>query len=288
MTQKEFRYKNWFVKYTREDGGRLDQLSYDGFDLLTTRSADFKSPDNDYGEYENRPVYGYDDCFPSVTECPYPESDWVVPDHGEVCWLPFKVEEETNGLLFSVKSQKLPLILKRKLHFTEYTLSWIFEVQSHGSETLPFQHVIHPLMPLNAVDGIESPGFESVFDDIQKRDLPLKSPDQLEKHLLNQPIGTANMLFLRSVEQGSLSIKFKGGPKLKMNFPHDLFPSIGIWWNNNGYPDEDGIRRNECAFEPVPGSNSSLEDAHKERSCLSVASGQQTSWRINWEIIKNY
>ncbi len=284
MTQKEFRYKNWFLKYTPDDGGRLDQLSYNKIDLLTKVPEDFKSPNKDYGEYENRPVYGYDDCFPSVSKCSYPDSDWVVPDHGEVCWLPWKVNEKADRLQFSVNSKTLPLLFKRELIFSEDKLTWMFEVHNRGNETLPFQHVIHPLMPLNEVMGLQMPEFETVFDDINQNKLNINTSNELEKYLLEQPKGTANMLFLQAVKEGQLRLKFKAGLTLEMQFPQELFPTIGIWWNNYGYPDEEGIRRIECAFEPISGSNSSLEDAHKEGSCLSVASGQQLKWKIEWRI----
>jgi hypothetical protein len=260
----------------------LDQLSYRGFNLLTTAPTAFKLPDNDYGQYENRPVYGYDDCFPSVSECLYPKSDWVVPDHGEVCWLPFTVEEKTDSLLFSVKSQNLPLILKRKLHFNEHVLLWSFEVQNLGSETLPFQHIIHPLMPLNEIVGIDAPGFVSVMEDIQKECLPIKTSDQLEGYLLNMPRESATMLFLRGIKKGLFKLRFKNGLILEVRFPIELFPTLGIWWNNHGYPYEDGIRRNECAFEPIPGPNSSLEDAYKEGSSLFVAPNQRLKWNFKW------
>ncbi len=287
MSQREFRYKKWFVKYTPEDGARIDKLNFDGVDLITTKPTGFRPPEKDYGKYETRPVYGYDDCFPSVSECPYPGHDWMVPDHGEVCWLSsWNVIEKEDRLLFSVESEALPLLLKRELCFNGGVLQWFFEVHNQGKETLSFQHVVHPLMPLKDIVGLQLPGFLNVFDDINQKVLDLKTPEGLHKYLLQQPEGTANMLFLHAVHEGKLSLYFKSGIILEIHFPHDLFPSLGIWWNNSGYPDENGIRRNECAFEPVPGSNSSLEDAYKEGLCFSLLPGEKMSWKIDWKMTK--
>ena len=41
----------WYVEYTLDDGGRLDRLSYNNFDLVTVEPATFKAPSADYGKY---------------------------------------------------------------------------------------------------------------------------------------------------------------------------------------------------------------------------------------------
>ena len=284
MNQGTFRFKRWLVKYALQDGARIGQLSYKGYDLLTREPAAFKPPTEDYGEYELRPVYGYDDCLPSVSSCRYPGLDWVVPDHGEVCWLPWEVREEPGRLLFFVKSEMLPLILQRELIFNEGSLTWSFEVHNRGSRILPIQHVIHPLMPLKDVVAIELPGYTTVFDEINQSNLEVTTQGRLQDFLLELPEGTASMLYLQDVSKGEIGIEFVSGLRLEMLFPSHLFPTLGIWWNNSGYPNEEGIRRSECAFEPVPGSNSSLEDAHREGACIYLPPYEKVKWDIEWRI----
>ncbi len=286
--KKNFNYDKWSVIYTPEDGGRLDRLSFAGFDLLTSEPEKFKPPTDDYGLYEKRPVYGYDDCFPSVEPCIYPGMDWEVPDHGEVCYLPFQVREESNRLMFSVKSQVLPVQFKRELRFQENALIWDFEVKNKGVNTIPFQHVIHPLMPLDPVTRIDLPQFKSVFDAIGGKNLKLNNPAEVQKYLLAQEQGTADMLFLQYLQDDHLSLGFINGMQLKITYPKSLFCAIGIWWNNSGYPDEDGCRRNECAFEPIPGHTSKLTDAFSNGTCLSVSPGQKLNWQIIWTIKEGY
>ncbi|NQT91889.1 MAG: hypothetical protein HQ559_03940, partial [Lentisphaerae bacterium] len=62
----------WEVECVAGDGGRISRLSFAGRDLLTGPPADFRPPTLDYGTYEERPVYGYDDCLPTVVACEYP------------------------------------------------------------------------------------------------------------------------------------------------------------------------------------------------------------------------
>ncbi|MBU0640301.1 MAG: hypothetical protein KKB50_15655 [Planctomycetes bacterium] len=63
-----------------------------------------------------------------------------------------------------------------------------------------------------------------------------------------------------------------------------MFGTLGIWWNNAGYPDEDGCQRIECAFEPIPGPTSSLAEAYPGKGHLSVPPQGRLAWEITWNI----
>lgn len=279
-----FQYRSWLVEYSPADGARLDRLCYEDYDLLTVKPETFRPPTEDYGEYENRPVYGYDDCFPSVEPCIYPGKKWLIPDHGEICWLGWKVSREKEGLIFEVKSKELPVQFTRKMLFVENGINWLFEVYNEGNQVLPFQHVIHPLMPLNEVVDFTLPDFQSVYNATTLELMNLQGPNEVRTFLLKQPVGKTNMLFVQRIKSGKLSITFKKGIRLDMIFPEKKFPSIGIWWNNSAYPNEEGCRRNECAFEPIPGLDSSLSDAYEDKLHLSVAPKEKYTWQIQWKL----
>jgi hypothetical protein len=277
----------WTLEYTLDDGARIDRLAHKGYDLLTTAPRKFQKPVADYGAYELRPVYGYDDCFPSVERCRFPGLDWEVPDHGEVCWLQWQESEFVNGVTFSVCSKVLPLKLTRRVTFYESAVIWDFEVQNEGDKPLPFQHVMHPLMPLSEIQGFTMPVPRLVLDRSSKHPCEIGGPDGVSSLLMKKPAGTATMLFLVGVNEGKMSWTYKNGLRVNAEFPVDLFPSIGIWWNNVGYPDESGIRRDECAFEPVPGNSSALTEAHRDGLCLNVQPKQRFSWKIRWDVREN-
>jgi len=282
--KEQFRHGSWYVEYSPEDGARLHRLCFDGYDLLTTEPNTFRPPVTDYGKYETRPVYGYDDCFPTVDSCTFPGRDWTVPDHGELCWLKWQVAELKDGLTFFVKSKMLPLTFKRVMRFIDNAVIWNFTVTNNVEQTLPFQHIMHPLMPLTEIVHFDLPSFKKVFDEIQHIKINLTEPEDVREYLLNQPWGTANMFLLNGVKIGRMKLKFKSGLTLKISFSEKLFPTIGIWWNNSGYPDETGCRRNECAFEPIPGTTSVLSEAYDTNSCLFINPKEQLNWQMRWEI----
>ncbi len=279
-----FQYGSWLVEYTPEDGARLNRLCFDGYDLLTTEPKSFRPPSTDYGEYENRPVYGYDDCFPSVEPCIFPGTDLRIPDHGELCWLSWEASRTTTNLIFTVKSKILPVQFSRKMLFSNTSINWMFEVLNESDGILHFQHVIHPLIPLNEVVDFNLPPFQSIYNETTQQMMDLKDPKAVKDFLLKMPVGTTNMLFLQRVQTGKMSMRFRNGIRLEMIFPVESFLTIGIWWNNSAYPDEKGCQRNECAFEPIPGLTSVLTQAYQEKYSLSVDPKKKYSWQIQWNI----
>lgn len=283
MKQKS-QFGPWVIEFTLQDGGRLDRLAYNNIELLTLEPDKFQPPTTDYGEYENRPVYGYDDCFPSVETCHFPGSDWEIPDHGEVCWLPWELQKRENNLVFETASEKLPVKLIRSMEFSENKLIWSFSVENLGKNAIPFQHVMHPLMPLKDITNIELPDFELTYDAINQKALSLKGQEALKQFILSQPSGTTHMLFLQNIKEGRMSWEHLNKLRIEAHFSKELFPSIGIWWNNNKYPDEDNCRRNECALEPIPGLNSVLSDAFQDEKCLTVNPSESFNWEIIWHI----
>jgi len=278
-----FESGHWLVEYDLEDGARLGRLCYQGSDLLTTKPREFTPPSEDYGKYETRPVYGYDDCFPSVEVSNYPGLDWTVPDHGELCWLKWKADIESDKIIFSVESEVLPIHFQRTLHFLESQLTWSFNVQNKGEKLLPFQHVIHPLIKLTEIKTLQFPDFASLNNEAGE-ELDLTTSNELSVFLLSRKKGETYMLYLQSPEENSIQWTYKNGLRVQMKYPNNLFTSIGIWWNHLGYPDEDGCGRDECAFEPIPGSSSKLEEAVEEGRSQWVEPGDMKSWDIVWSL----
>jgi len=283
IQQEEFGL--WSVQYDAADGARLGALSYSGNELLTGRSDDIKLPKGDYGKYETRLAYGYDDCFPTVDTAIYPGLNWQIPDHGELCWLPWEVKSKKNELKFTVESKVLPVGFTREMIFERDQLIWIFEVRNSGEKQIPFQHVMHPLMPLEDIKNISLPEFRTVWDDINGNNMIMESPGDVGDYLLSVPRGKHQMLFLQELKEGMVSWRYTSGLQIQMVFDEKVFPSLGIWWDNHSYPDEDHSRRTECAFEPTPGSNSNLADAYKDNTCMIVQPGTTLKWRIIWNII---
>ena len=276
-------FGHWQVECCPADGARLTRLAWAGTDLLTTAPAAFRPPARDYGRYETRPVYGYDDCFPTVDASPYPGCPWAVPDHGELCWREWAVAVEPDQLVCAVRSEHLPLTFTRRLRFAGHRLEWQFSVLNEGPADLPFLHVMHALLPLAAVTGLTLPARGTVYDEIAQG--PLAEPGDVAARLLAVPPGQARMLILHDVQVGQVTVHLRGGLALRMTYPVALFPALGIWWNHAAYPDEEGCRRTECAFEPLGGPYSQLARSHAAGRTQIVPGRGESAWTIGWEVV---
>lgn len=266
------------------DGARISVLKYEDCDLLTPEPVLFKPPEKFYGEYETRPVYGYDDCFPTVDPCIYPEDIFRCRDHGDLCWDKWIVEKDCNVLICSVSCANPAADFKRTMVFIGNELSWRFEVRNLSYKKLPFLHVMHALMPLENIEFVKLPGHSNLIDEINMTVNGLLLPDQLADHLIGIPQDKYEMLLLKDIKEGLVTLGFKSGLTLDISFDISWFPTLGIWWNNYGYPEEDGLRRTECAFEPIPGTSSDLSRSYSDGTYLSVAPGETLSWKISWII----
>jgi hypothetical protein len=194
------------------------------------------------------------------------------------------VVPESNRLTCQVDCLNPKVVFTRTLEFQENSLKWIFEVINQTDVQLPFLHVMHALMPLEEIRSIELPGFCKIIDENTSKQLSLNYPENVAMNLLKMRSGTFAMLLLKGVNLGQIHLVFKKGLTLKISFNKYLFPTLGIWWNNYGYPNEDGRQRIECAFEPIPGSTSKLEQAFADGTFLKVEPRRNLKWEINWQI----
>lgn len=279
-------FGDWQVSCSPAEGARLSELRYGDLSLLVGAPANFHTPAREYGRYETRPVYGYDDCFPSIDACPYPgNSEESVEDHGELCWLPWQVEATHDQLRCEVVSRRLPLRFMRMMAFAGARIDWEFTVENHGDVPLPFLHAMHALMPLDEVIGVELPSFAEATEEMHGG-LPRGTDTAaMAAHLLAIPRGRAEMIMLRGVASNGFALRFRSGRTLRVSYSRDLFPTLGVWWDNAGYPDEEGLQRIECAFEPLAGPSTSLERSFAFGKHQTALPRSVTSWNIRWEIV---
>jgi hypothetical protein len=275
-------FGSWHIECIPEDGARISVLNYTGHDLLTASPALFKPPEKFYGEFETRPVFGYDDCFPSVDPCIYSEKQIKSRDHGELCWQKWQTQINSNTLISSVDCLKPEVTFKRIMEFVENKLIWRFEVVNRSSEKIVFLHVMHALFPIERITKIKLPDFKKVADEASPAEVDIKSTEELTNNLLSSKSGVYKMLLLKEINDGTVTIGFRNGLNLHINFDIKLFPTLGIWWNNTGYPEESGLQRTECAFEPIPGTCSDLSKSIIDGIYLSTEPGKTLSWEVVW------
>jgi len=276
----------WFVECLPADGGRISRLTYAGVELLTappTGAAAVAPPGS--GAFEHRPVYGYDDCFPTVDACAFPPDRRALPDHGELVYLPWDVDVATGRMTCRVASRLLPARFTRELAFDGPRLTWRFAIANDGPADLPCLHVMHGLMPLHDVTALVFPAFREAVDENTDRPIGAGTPGELARHLLDAPVGYAKTLVLRGLASGETTVTFRGRVAVRMTQPIDVMPNAAIWWNKSAWPGRRGEGRSECAFEPLSGPCSSLSRSHASGRTMLVPGLGRMAWEVVWEAL---
>jgi len=273
----------WAVQCIPSEGARLSRLTYDGKDLLTGEPESFR-PLPEFGLFETRPAYGYDDCFPSVDECRHP-SGADIPDHGEVIWRDWLVRADADRLICHADCEVLPVCFHREMVFVDSTIRWEFTVVNESDSAVPFMHAMHGLMDPGRITGLRLPVCRDIVSEITGASWgPGEDPAAATECVLGLEAPSAEMLLLRDCRDGHVEADFRGGPTLEIEWSVDVLPTLGIWWNVGGYPDADGLSRHECAFEPMAGTWSSLERSLADGDCQLVPAGASTTWSLSWHV----
>lgn len=105
----------------------------------------------EYGaRYDAYDYSGWDECFPRIGECFYPEAPWrgiLVPDHGELWTLPWQTEFSDGILHQSVHGVHFPYRFERRIDFNGGSrLGIAYRVENHAPFPFKAFWSAHPML----------------------------------------------------------------------------------------------------------------------------------------------
>ena len=268
MSTIHYSDSEWLCECDPRDGGRLTRLRWRGMNLLTEPDPNFVPGEG----FESRPVYGYDDCFPSVT------AQKGIPDHG-FCWSmrpeSVRLEDGLSSTFVFPEGYRM----YRRLRFGEAKLDWVFRIENPTDSDLRAQHVMHALMPPSAILFIRAPLCAECVDSLNDEAIP---PEAAQNPLALCSEGKARMLLLRGIAAGDVELQLRNGHRLRILFDCNLFPTLGLWIDRGGYPEQ--APRQEIAVEPIPGPSGNLKEALCSGQALNIPARGRLDWEIQWRM----
>ncbi len=106
------------------------------------------------GYYPDAEVSGFDDMFPTITECYCDVEPWAgikMSDHGELWSLPSKCEATGSEVRTTIQSPRFPYSFTRTVSFDRAnTILLRYEVQNHSPFDFPAMWAAHPLLNITA------------------------------------------------------------------------------------------------------------------------------------------
>lgn len=248
-----------------------------------------------YGsDYAAADLSGWDECFPSILACSYPEEgayfNAPIPDHGELWSLPWKAFASIDAIRCVVDGIVLPYTFARDVKLIdETTFRFNYEVRNTGEEPLAVFWTAHPLF-------VATEQTEMIFPDGVSEVLCVDGGTRLQAglkyawpegeselpHPINR-IGPASSADSRKfyvegeVTHGRCGLMERDtGESIELLWSPKQLPYFGAWINEGAM-----ISTPVVALEPCNGFYDNLVLAHALNRLIRIEPGATASWCLD-------
>lgn len=281
---KEWRDGDWEVSCDARDGGRIGSICWRGRELLTQPhliDGSFQAPADDLGEYETRPVFGYDDCWPCLEACSWSGMGRQVRDHGELVWREWEVCVEDGALVGQVGDTGWRF--DRRTSSIDGVLVFDYVCANTGDVPFPMSWAGHVLIAPEAVMNLSLPGHGRLAQgSMHGGGKPFRGQGDIWTYLQSQPRGEATFVVLGSLSSSCLRLRLDD---LDWRWSVDgiAHPAIGLWYNLRGYPSGE-LARAEFGIEWMTSPACTFDDPAQLSDSLVLQPGEEHRWQMRWEI----
>lgn len=247
--------------------------------------------------FDRYDISGWDECFPGIGQCVYPEGPWqgtVVPDHGELWTLPWHAEPQPDGVRLWVHSVRFPYTFEKRIALTEDGFATFY--RAHNPTPFPFKCFwsTHPLFVATPQTRIILPDRVRVRVEISfsGRLGPLltehpwpRTVDRLGRDVALDVMGPdgqreADKLYSTPVSRGFAAL-YDGATDQWLAFTFDpaAVPLVGFWANRGGWPPDQPCFN--LALEPCSGCPDRLDIAIPRGEYQTVPPEGDLTWRLD-------
>lgn len=252
------------------------------------------------GDYVAAECSGFDDMFPTIDEYTYEEYPWkgvIMPDHGEVCSLPWEYEIiESNTCLHAfVYSVRFAYRLDKWIRFTnENELAIEYKAKNLSPYNLDFLWAAHVM--INAEQnaklvlpydyGSKMTCVFSADESFLHRGKKLTwlgtdpSRDYTKKQQKNSNGNTYKYYFDEALPEGWCGYRYCDGTKFMLKVTKETVPYLGIWINNGLFKGYHNI-----ALEPCTGTFDDPGRAAEHRQNSVLPGGGEYVWCLSIGVI---
>lgn len=284
-----------------ESGGKIASLIFlpDGRELLWQNPGErFQAAE--YGQpFSKGEAAGFDDMFPNINECHYPDEPWkgaLLPDHGELWSLPWDVLMRDDCVELEVSGVRLPYRLKKNVSLRDSTVRLGYRLENPTPFPMAFVYATHPLFNVDPGDYIRVPGgMRRVVNAVPSKRLPAYGKEYAFPEI---PAGGDALIDLSTVEpkndgykkyyfsetseEGWCSLcRKKAGLEIRMDYSQDILPYLGIWINEGGWGDQYNL-----ALEPASAPMDDPVAAERWGHRSLIEADSEMEWRIDMDVLR--
>lgn len=285
-----------------EYGGKMASL----VDKATGREFLVQAQGSEYkklqyaGNYVAAECSGFDDMFPTIDTWAYDKYPWQgveMPDHGEVCGLPWAYEAAGEELHCWVYGVRFPYRLDKWLQFeADDTLAIRYKVQNLSPFDLDCIWAAHVM--INAEPGArislpypDGAGAVCVFSQDKAFAVPGMAMNWPKTNTVSQGVAdisrtredggnTYKFYFNEPMHQGWCEYAYPDGTALRLGVSEQV-KYLGVWINEGAFKGYNNI-----AFEPCTGTfdHPGAAIAHGQNSVLSGNGSYE--WQLKFQIAR--
>jgi len=241
-------------------------------------------------------ISGFDEMFPAINAGCYPMEPWKgirVPDHGEVWSLPWDFKAGKDSLRMKVQGVRFPYTLEKKVELKgPDTIHLEYKAINHSCFEFPFIWAAHPLFCCNEnMEIMLPPSVKQVVNAEQGKRLgpfaaihswPVTTTPCGDRYDISKISPRDCMFFEKYYAYGKVSegwcqlLDRKTGEVIRLAYPVEKIPYLGIWVNEGGYANQYNI-----ALEPCTGMLDSLENAVQWDQVVALAPRSEYEWYMD-------
>lgn len=277
-------------------GGKITSLqNHQGREFLSRSRQPYVM--RRYGmPYNETEQDGIDECFPTHAASYYPRFPWAdrpIPDHGEVCQLPWDVLEHTsNSINMRVRGKAFPYLFQRRIEIEGRSVMLHYRVDNLSANPFYCSYTFQPLFAAEAGCHLTLPEDTHVTL-ISSSDPNLGEADTtalwteyltkdgklLQEHFYQPESGQHCVLYTQKLKTGYARLDYPDGFAVSMSWPARTLPYIGLYCSQ-GAPDalqHIGIQASSSQYEK-------MHKAFQQQQSLMITGNSSLSWNITLTI----
>jgi len=251
--------------------------------------------------YTDYDVSGWDECFPTIAEAPYPDGAWrgiLAADHGEVWTLPWETCEvlKTSQVCMWTEGIRFPYRFERRMDFSQAG-QIALTYTAHNRAPFPFKCFwsMHPsfavtpatriLLPAETRYRVEISTDERVGSFLSEHPWPVVA-DRHGKEIDLSIMGPADQGYMEKLFSTRLAQGWgafydpESDQYLAFTFSPEEVPFIGVCTNRGAFPLGAG-KWFDLMFEPCTGWPDRLDLAATRGACMVIPPRGELRWTVN-------
>ncbi len=292
------------TQFMPEIGSKMCSFIYkpEDVELLIQRENEKYKLEPYDGNYINGECSGFDEMFPSISECYYESYPWKgikIPDHGELWSIPWEHEIGDSKLVMEAYGVRFSYKIKKSVYFIDENILRIdYELKNLSDFNFDFMWAAHPMFILEEGSEIILPkkvtkivttmsysrrigeyGDENTWPSFYSK----KGKEEKLNIIRPKNVKDAEKYFIKDkIPEGWCALRYsKSNIILALSFPVNKVPYIAILPNEGGWNSLYNI-----FIEPCTSSFDRLDVAKLRGEYSSVGPKSKYIWHLNLTISK--